>query len=319
MNRNETFFSSREFAEAWAGSMGDNLAPLAIPVTGSGPPRTMFAVQDISHYWWRHIALAPWGFYGSPGWDGRLEAATLQAILTRLRGIRTLGFDWMVRFDHEPLAAGLQALGLEAKRFSTHVLALQPGYEQVFAGYNATMRNQVRRAHRLGVKLRNGVGEADVKVFYQVYMTLARQKPGFRLMFPLPLFLNLAKYKEKVRLILAEVEGKVVAGGIFLLDGCSVFYLMGASDRDYSNFFPICAVIDEVIRWACDREASSFNFGGSGGMQTLEKFKEFWGARVEYAWKFKWSNPLWARISQIKAKLPSLSHIKAGKDRGREG
>jgi len=303
MIQNETIFSCRDFAEAWAKSMGDHLRPLAIPVQGSGPPRTMYAIQTPIHYWWRRVALAPCGLYWSPGWDGQLEPETLKAIVAKLQGVRILGFDWAVRFDHEPLAVGLQSLGLEARRVPTHVLALQPDYEQVFAGYNATMRNQVRKAHRLGVKLRNGVEEEDIKAFYRIYMGLTQQKPDFHLLFSLELFLHLFRNRAAMRLIMAEVEGEVVAGGVFLKDGSSVFYLMGASDRDYSNFFPICAVIDEAIRWSGEIGASFLNFGSSGGREPLERFKSFWGAKPEHDWRFKWENPFWNRISRWKARV----------------
>jgi len=297
----ETFFSSREFAEAWARSGSGHV--LGIPVRGSGSPRTIFGIQDTEHYFRRSISLGPFGGYASPGWENYLEQSTVRGVLDRLRGVRTTKIVWNVRFDHQPLAAVLESLGLEPVSIPTHVLHLQEDYDMVFAGYNATMRNHVRRSRKMGVRLRDGLEENDVRAFYRVYSNLVQQKPGFQLALPVELFINLLRTGKSARLVLAEVEEEVVAGGFFLKDGCTVLYYMGASDRDYSKYFPSCAVMDEAIRWACETGADFFNFGSSGDLEKLKQFKSFWGAQEENSWQFVWQNPFWNRISQWKARF----------------
>jgi lipid II:glycine glycyltransferase (peptidoglycan interpeptide bridge formation enzyme) len=259
----------------------------------------MYAVETPVAFGLRNIELAPWGFYASPGWAGRLEQSTLKRIMNQLTGLRTRHLFWNVRFDQEPLAAGLAALGLKAERSSTHVLRLHRDHEQVFAGYNATMRNQVRQARRRGVQVRAAHSLEDLRAYYQIHLRLVEQKGGYSFLFPVELLQALLQAPDTARFLVAEYEERIVAGGFFLRDGCSVFYLHGASDREYSHAFPTCAVIDEAIRWACEGGVASFNFGGSGGIASLEKFKSFWGARSELNWHFHWVNPFWQRLWRL--------------------
>jgi len=295
----ETFFSTRDFVEAWSRSFGHKCHPLAIPVRGSGPPRTMYAIQTSSAYGQRHISLAPNGLYASPGWDGQLERSTLDGILHSLTGFRTRGFIWNVRFDHEPLAAGLASLGLGFQRTSTQVVDLSKDYERVFAGFSATIRNQIRSARRRRVMVRETVDPADIFAYYQVHMRLAQQK-GWRFVHPVELFLELVKLPNTVRFLVAEFEGRLLGAGLFVRDGCSVTSMQATTDRDYSRYYPDRVVYDEAIRWACESGAAFFNLGGSLGSTSLEQFKSLWGARSVLNWMFEWYNPLWAPVSHLK-------------------
>lgn len=298
-----TFFSSPEFVEAVSRSMGVEYFPLAIPVFGSGPPRTMYASASPAAYRSRYVWLAAFGLYASPGWNGELYRKTIERILQFLRGPRTRGFVWTVRFDHSALASALQSVGLASHRAPTHVLQLNQGYARSVCGYSATIRNQIRKAHRRGVSIRSAAGEADVRAYYELHARLVRQKNWRGYQYPVELFLELSRLENSMRLLVAECEGRIVSGAIFFRDGCSVLYWHGASDRAYSHLFASRPVFDEAIRWACETGAEFLNFGGSAGIASLEQFKSCWGARPEMNWTFEWTNPLWARLSALKTRL----------------
>lgn len=303
---NVTFFATRDFVGALLHSLGEKHRPLAVPVRGSGPPRILHASQTPAPYCSRYVSLAPFGLYASPGWNGHLELSTVEGVVQSLMGPRTRGFVWNVRFDHEPLAVALVSLGLTCERVPTRVLHLKQDYEHVFAGYSATIRNHVRKARQRGVLVRSTHTEEDVHAYFQVHLGLVRreqQKQGYGFVYPIELLLDLVKIHGSVRFLLAEWEGKVIAGAMFLRDGCSVYYFHGASDRDYSHLFPSCAVFDEAIRWACESGAKFVDLTDSAGIASLEKFKASWGACRELNWRFEWSNPLWVRLSRLKARM----------------
>jgi hypothetical protein len=300
----ETFFSTLDFAEAWSVTSNGSCRTLPLPVKGSGPPRTMYAVEDVGYFGRQAISLGPFNLYGSPGWQGRLEQSTLQDLLRRLKTIRSDSFIWNVRFDQEPLAAGLASLGLNFQRTDTQVLDLSPGYEPVFAGFSSTTRNHIRKARRRGVLVRPTHSAEDVRKYYEIHLRLVEQKGGYSSVLPLQFLQRLIQCPGKAHFLVAEYEEQMVGGALFLRDGCSIFYLHGASDRDYSQFFPTCAIFDEAIRWACcETGAAFFNFGGSGAITSLAKFKASWGARQELNWRFQWTNPFWARLSRFKRAL----------------
>lgn len=307
---NETFFSTKDFVMAWCRSMGNKDRPLAIPVRGSGPPRTVYTIQTAQRYWRNTISSGHSDdFCLSPGWDGQLERHTLEGILKFLMRPRTSGFLWKVRFDHEPLAAGLTSLGLGVHRQSIHVLHLRHDYEHIFAAYNATIRNHTRKARRRGLRVRDAQGVDEIATYHEIYVRVARQK-YWAFIYPPELSIELVQLPNAARFLVAEYEGRIIGGGLFVRDGNSVMYLHGVNDRDYTTLYPSCAVIDEAIRWACESGAAFMNLGNSGTNKTLAQFKSFWGAQTEYNWIFEWRNPLWAHVSGLKAALGKSSILR---------
>lgn len=298
-----TLFSSAEFVRALASAPGAQGEVMAIPVRGSGAPRTMYALRTpLPHRCW-YVELAPYCLNASPGWNGPLEPATIKSVLKRLQGVRIRQFLWNVRFDHEPLASGLMALGLKPERVSTHVLYLDRPYEETVSRYSATTRNHVRKAQRRGLRVREARSREDVHAYYDVHLRLVdlkRQTGRYGWVYPVELLLDLWNLHDTTRLLLAEWEGRVIGGGLFVRDGCSIYYFHGASDRDYSHLYPLSAVLDEAIRWAYEIGATFFNLTAAGGIATLDRFKASWGTRYEFNWTFRWSNPLWERLSRLK-------------------
>ncbi|MCM3902716.1 MAG: GNAT family N-acetyltransferase [Pyrinomonadaceae bacterium] len=183
-------------------------------------------------------------------------------------------------------------------------------YEEIFSGYSASLRNHVRKARRLGVTVRGTDSLEDFEAYYKVHLQRVEQKGGYSFVFPLEFLSELIKIHRTARFLVAESEGRIVAGGLFLRDGCSVFYLHGALDEQFSHLYPSCAIFDDAIRWASEKGAAFFNFGGSGTITSLEKFKSSWGARPELNWRFEWKNPLWTHLSRLKGALLRGKHQK---------
>lgn len=296
-------FSSREFVETCARSFGKRYRPFEIGVRGSGPDRSFWALENGEPLGLRSFSLAPCGLHASPGWEGDLSKATLAGVIDQMKGARTRKLGWKVLFEQRELADGLESLGLKSTIESTHVVHLNGGYERVFAGYSASIRNQVRKARSRGVTVRQADDEDTVRAYYRVHTELAGQKGTYEHVHPLSLFLDLVRLPF-CRLLVAEVEGQVVAGGLFFRERSCVGYWHGATARSASSYFPIRVVMDDAIRWACDIGAASLNFGGSAGIESLEKFKASWGARVESNRVFEWRNPFWESLTRMKRSLP---------------
>ena len=302
-----TIFSTAEFVDSWCRAFS-GCEPLAIEVEGSGPPRTMHLVKTSMRYGlWNISGPKADDLWASPGWTGELSQMTVKQILHQLRVMRTKWLRWQVRFDHEPLAIILSSLGLAHKRVQIHVLRLDKGYGDLFEHYHATTRNHVRKAARRGVVVRDTCDMEDVLAYQAIYSQHAQNKDwGF--VYPAQLTMELAKMTEKACLKVAQYNGEIVGGALFVRDGNSVYYLHGVADRDYSNLFPASAVLDAGIQWACENGAKFFNLGNSGISpinQALAKFKYSWGAKIEQNWLFDWENPLWKCAAQLKARVSS--------------
>ena len=292
-------FSTLEFVEVCAKAFGDRYRAAEVSVTGSGPDRAFYALQCPEPMGLRSFALAPCSLYASPGWEGTLQLSTLRGILDQLVGSRIRKFNWKVFFDHQELAAGLSRLPLVSRQESTHLVRLDRDYERIFAGYNANNRNKVRRSRASGLTLRDAVDPETIASYYRVHTGLAEQKGTYEYIYPLSLFLDLARLPF-CRIIVAEFEGRVVGGCVFFDDRESIVYWHGASDRAYSNSYPSRLVLDEAVRWGCERGAKFLNLGASAGIASLERFKSEWGARTELNWSFEWRNPFWERLTSAK-------------------
>jgi len=269
----------------------------------------MYGVQTKARYGSRYVSLGPYYFPASPGWERDLQPETVAGILQSLTTLRVRAFTWNVRYDQKLLADRLASSGLAFTRPPNQVLELQDDYERVAAGYNATTRNHVRKAHRRGVLLRDGTPE-DVESYYRMHLQLVQEKAGtqpYRIVYPIAFLRSLAEMRSEVRFILAECDGQLASGGLFLRDGSAVLYFHGASDRAYSDRYPASAVLDEAIRWACACRATSFNFLGSGGIVSLAQFKSSWGARDVQDWCFRWQSPLWDGLAKLRSRLMKWS------------
>lgn len=298
----ESFFSSREFISAVASVSGAGYRALPLPVDGSGPARTMYALAARRRLQTRSLQLAPYGLWASPGWDAALEDATVSRLLDVLQGLRTRDFRWHVRFDHLTLASKLMDAGLTWSRVSTRVLYLDRDHDSQLRKYNATIRNQIRRCAKSDVKVRCVSGGPAVDEYYRVHTEIATAK-SFKTVYPSRLIKKLVENCNSTRLFVAEYEDRVIAGGIFFWDGCSILHWHGAADRNYNRFFPTCGLLNAVIQWASEQGATFFDFGSSAGIASLDSFKSFWGAMTESHWCFEWRNPGWDRLSRLASRV----------------
>ncbi len=292
-------FSTRPLVEACARTAGPRHGVLEVPVRGSGPDRTLCALEVRDRLGLKSFLLAPLGLYASPGWEGRLEPRTIEDVVRRLKGPLVRKFSWKVRFDEEELSRALSALGLVEEENETRIVALEADYGAVEARYEPRIRRQIRQSREKGVAVR--IADADAaRAYHALHARLAAEKGGYDFVYPVELFVALVALGDAVRLYVAEREGRLVAGALFFHDTDSLVYWHGALDREFSNCYPTHQVFDTAFRWGSGLGAFFVNMGGSVGIASLEAFKDAWGARVVGNRQFTWRNPLWAALARLR-------------------
>ena len=81
-------------------------------------------------------------------------------------------------------------------------------------------------------------------------------------------------------LLMAEWEGKVIAGVLFLTYKDTIYYKFNASDKNYLQKRPNHLVIWEAMRYACANDYKHFDLGRcSPEEEGLRTFKSRWGAK----------------------------------------
>jgi CelD/BcsL family acetyltransferase involved in cellulose biosynthesis len=165
--------------------------------------------------------------------------------------------------------------------FLTHHLALGASEEALLASFHPNqVRRNIRRAERAGVTIRLGDAEPDVtEVFYGLH-TRTRRRLGVPVQ-PLRYFRLLWRRVLQPGLgavLIAELDGAPVAGGIFLASGAACVYKYGASDERQWSARPNHLLFWEAIRWATAKGCRTFDFGRTDlGDEGLRQFKARWG------------------------------------------
>lgn len=237
----------------------------------------LVAYKEVSHPLPR-LFLSPFGLYcgiarqsGAPRY-GETLTYFLQACSYCYRSI-----SYYLPFYAEKAQPSITQV--KSSSFSTHVLELDAPYEVMFTKrFKGATRTGIRRAEREGLHIIISRELKHIRQYYKIHSELAKEKGGYGDLHPEKLFTDLLSRSERTELVVACLGEQVISGGIFFNDGPSVFYWHGATDRRYAALQPNYGVLDTMIRQSIRKGKRFFNFGGSAGILSLEKFKESWGA-----------------------------------------
>lgn len=284
MNGRWTLFSSEMFVNAWVSAIGQETRTVAIRVGSGASQSSMHGVGTPCGGGFQ-VEFGPDGLYACPEPflihpDNELADALVQ--LTR-NGFLSVKVN--VRFDHGDLAAQLQDKGLAFQRSTTHIIQLGKSHDELFAAYSATHKKHVRRFHRQGATIRRADTYKDIVAYCAVHEKLAQQKAGFRVKYPISLIDGLVKLRDHTALLVAEFDGRIIAGLLSFRDGNSMLAWHLASDRDYERLYASAALYDGIIQIAGESGLVTLNLGGSP-TDSLRDFKTSFGALPQENWHF---------------------------------
>lgn len=158
----------------------------------------------------------------------------------------------------------------------------------IFAGFSAKTRYNIRLAARRGVSVRqysgkDAIPESAINAFDQLMKTtgqrdhfLVRDGAYFRRL--------LAAYQDKAVLFLASLDGEPIAGTIGIFYGNKAWYLYGASANCHRNAMPNYLLQWEMLRHAAALGCDLYDFRGVPGdlsetnpLYGLYRFKKGFG------------------------------------------
>jgi len=165
------------------------------------------------------------------------------------------------------------APGGRSTRFVHPVVALQGGAEAVWASFQASHRNHVRKASKNGISVCRD--ETALPDFYRVYARRQRDLgtpvEGARL------FDSLRRhFGPRLRLHVARLGGRVVGGMLCVSSVASWSYLYGAADSRHFHRYPNEALFWFTIQEAARAGALRLELGTSAPGSGALRFKEKW-------------------------------------------
>jgi CelD/BcsL family acetyltransferase involved in cellulose biosynthesis len=181
----------------------------------------------------------------------------------------------------QPGQSSLNCVGLQRlDYYGTFILDLDAGVARTRAGFDKRARRGIAKAAKSGVRIRFGDDMQVVREFYRLNL-LTRRKHGVPPQ-PFSFFENLwtdLRPRGGIEIVLAEYEGRTVAGVVLLAFHDTVVYAYGASDQGFLRYAPNHALFDAAIAWSAERGYRHFDFGRTAPEnEGLMEFKQQWGA-----------------------------------------
>lgn len=167
----------------------------------------------------------------------------------------------------------------------TMILDLAADIDTQWAGFNAKLRNQIRKAEKSD--LRSVVGNLELlNGFYDVFARNMRDlgTPVHAKCF----FRNtLEKFSDTTKIIAIYHKEKIIAAGIIFWFRDTMEMPWASSISDYKAFCPNNMLYWEAIKLAIGQGFSRFDFGRSTPYEGTYNFKKQWGAKpVQLYWQY---------------------------------
>ncbi|MEW6051267.1 MAG: GNAT family N-acetyltransferase [Candidatus Zixiibacteriota bacterium] len=151
---------------------------------------------------------------------------------------------------------------------------------------DATLRSEIRKAGREGVTVEPYDSGRHRKRFLELMTSTEhrhKRPPKYCDSFFDALAL-LAEQERRIRWVIGEVDGKLAASHIFLVDGASVLHWQVYFDKNFSFAKPNQYILYSMTRQLANEGVTRLNLGMSPpGAEGLAAYKEKWGA-LPYAY-----------------------------------
>lgn len=208
------------------------------------------------------------------------EAVTdVMASLHRLVAKNGDYVEWGGKGD-QPWGYALERFGYHHAERPTLLVDLSPGEAAVWSSFEGRARNMTRKAEKAGVVARTvQPDEQWIAGYYEMLRaTFARQ--GLAAPHPLSFYRQMIALSAAgiARCVAAEVEGRMVAGCIFLVDGARMLYLSGVANEQGMTLAATSLLQWHAIKEAIHLGVTEYDMGGLG-VPSIDKFKRSFGGR----------------------------------------
>jgi len=171
----------------------------------------------------------------------------------------------------------------------TIIVDLKPSEDEILARMKQKWRYNVRLSERKGVEVRVG-GADDMAAFHALMqVTGARDQFGVHTEDYYRRAWELFAPEERVRLLLASYEGKLLAGLMAFAFNGQAWYLYGASSDEHRELMPNHQLQWCAMQWAREQGCTQYDLWGitdedpgspSAALGGVQRFKEGFGGEV---------------------------------------
>lgn len=302
-----TFFHSREWAEIWQRSTGEDIHLVPEIVLFSDQKKALLPLvyRKRAKGLLNTYTTSMEGTFG--GWisTDTLQAEHAALLTNHLLKRVTSNLSWRMN-PYDPSLSKIQnaienkclsinwAASKSAKFWQslanfnrpilipddTHAINLEPGFSGLFKSQSSIVR-KAKKAQKAGVEITFAETVEDWNEYYQVYQSsVERWRKDPSTAYSWELFKDIFEHRSpRVKLWIARYDNKIVSGALCFYSKKHVVYWHGSSLKEYFELRPVNLLMLEIIKDACERGYAWYDFNPSGHMQGVITFKESFGAK----------------------------------------
>lgn len=220
--------------------------------------------------------------FAGPLFDKDLAADGIEAVMASLHKVAAKNGDYVEwgSKGNTDWGHALERFGYQHTERPTLVVDLSPGEAAVWTAFESRARNMTRKAEKAGVVARTVQPDASwIAGYYEMLRaTFARQ--GLAPPHPLSFYRQMIPLSAAgvVRCVSAEVEGTMVAGCVFVIDGKRMLYLSGVANEQGMTLAATSLLQWHAIKEAIALGVTEYDMGGLG-VPSIDKFKRSFGGR----------------------------------------
>ena len=282
-----TYFHSREWAEIWSKYTKRKMFPTPFLVLFSDGKKALLPFSCLRREGLTPILMGTTIFYlSSPeitygGWISADKLNNSHAIL--LSNLIRKKFDnlcWRLNpYDDTAFKSGIRI----SEEDETQAINLEKGFDVIASNMSGGHRDAVKQAIRNGVSVRISSSIEDWLNYYQVYETSV-SRWGNRLVggkYSWELFYEIfTRNSPNIELWLSIYREKIIAGVLCFHSKRHFVLWHGATIGTYFNLRPVNLLYYEVLKNACEKGYTWFDFNPSAGLEGVKAFKERFGAQA---------------------------------------
>lgn len=163
----------------------------------------------------------------------------------------------------------------------THILPLDDDFENICANkFTKSCRSKIRKAERIGFEVEcKLISKSDIESYYQIYMDSVRNRWNEKNYNPFRLYESFLKYKRNICVVIVRHHDTIVSVAIRMMYGTNVIGFGLVALDEYMKYAPNNLSQKSMIEYACENGYKNFDFGRSGELVGVRKFKESFGPK----------------------------------------
>lgn len=173
---------------------------------------------------------------------------------------------------------------VESALYVRWLLPLQSDLDVVWAGLSKSVKGMIKKSQKIGVTVRRIEKREEIAHYYRLHLETRSKKHGMPTQ-PQRFFTGLwdaFAASGALQVLLAEHEGKVIAGMILLASGSTIRDAYSASDASALSMAPNNVLMWQAITWGCAHGFKTLDMGRTAyDNEGLMAFKRRWGATKE--------------------------------------